>query len=152
MRWIPVIFILLLAGCGGRNKVPDDILPPVKMQAVMWDMIRADQFLGSYAFIKDTSLNKKNESIKLYARVMDLHKISQEKFQKSFAYYEARPALMRMIMDSLSQPPKAIAAKPVEITEPVTTDTAKTILAPGTIKKDSTPRFRPKIKKVLKPD
>jgi hypothetical protein len=83
--------------------VPSGILSPKEMQAVMWDMLRADQFLTSFVFNKDSTLNKTTESIKYYQQVFSIHQISEEEFQKSFSYYKAHPSLFKIIMDSLSK-------------------------------------------------
>ena len=81
--------------------MPGDILPPDKMQEVLWDMIRADEFLVSYV-IKDTSVNRKTESIKLYEKVFDVHSISKSTFEKSFKYYQLHPENLQPIIDSLN--------------------------------------------------
>ena len=63
------IFFLLLfvvvidAGCKSKNS---EVLPPKKMQALLWDMMRADQFLADYVMNKDTSINRITESLKHY--------------------------------------------------------------------------------------
>ncbi len=93
---------ILFAACKSRNHVPDDVLPKEKMQAVLWDMMRADQFLRDYVFNKDSTLDKKIESIKLYRQIFDLHHVSKDEFQQSFAYYRSHPVLLKTIMDSLS--------------------------------------------------
>ena len=49
-----IITILFFAGCKNKNAVPGNILPQSKMQAVIWDMMRADQFLTDYVLNKDT--------------------------------------------------------------------------------------------------
>lgn len=103
MRLIIVMIICcLVAGCGAKEKLPADILEREKMQAVMWDMMRADQFLSGYALGSDSTMNKDSFSIRTYQQVLALHNLSKEKFAKSFAYYKANPALMKQIMDTLS--------------------------------------------------
>ena len=81
--------------------MPEGILSPDKMQEVLWDMIRADEFLVSYV-IKDTSVDRKTESIKLYDKVFNLHDISKSTFEKSFKYYQQHPEILKPIMDSLN--------------------------------------------------
>ena len=49
---ITVIFI----SCGNKNNLPPGILKPDKMQAVLWDVIRADAFTTD--FIKKDSSKK----------------------------------------------------------------------------------------------
>jgi hypothetical protein len=99
-------FFLFITGCKNKNKVPAGVIKQKKMQAVLWDMMRADQFLGDFVLKKDSTLNKKMESIKLYGKVFAIHQISKEQFMKSFSFYKSHPALFKVIMDSLSQPKK----------------------------------------------
>ena len=46
------LFLILLLlpfvfACSNKNDLPEGILPPPKMQEVMWDMIRAGEFLNA---------------------------------------------------------------------------------------------------------
>src|ERR1700674_5346015 len=115
---------LLIAGCKSRDRIPGNVLSQKEMRPVLWDIMRADQFLADYVFSKDSSLNRKTESIKLYQQVFAIHKISKEKFQRSFSFYKSHPSLLKVIMDSLSKPPSAaftpiIKPQPLTDTEPV---------------------------------
>jgi Domain of unknown function (DUF4296) len=101
-------FLFILGGCKKKNAVPNGILPPPVMQAVLWDMMRADQFLADYVLNKDTSKNKKNESIKMYEQIFGFHKINKEQFKRSYSYYRSKPLLLKEIMDSI-QSRKVIA-------------------------------------------
>ncbi len=67
----------------------------------MWDMMLADQYLTDNIFNKDTTLNRNEESIKLYQQVFFIHKTSKEEFYKSLAYYRSRPDDLRVLFDSL---------------------------------------------------
>ena len=100
MKFISLLLLLIFGSCN-TNKIPDDILQPEKMQEVLWDMIRADEFLISYV-IKDTSVNRTTESIKLYEKVFDVHDISKSVFEKSFKFYQLHPENLKPIMDSLN--------------------------------------------------
>ena len=100
MKFFSFFLLVIFCSCN-TNKIPDDILPPEKMQDVLWDMIRADEFLVSYV-IRDTSVNRKTESIKLYEKVFEVHNISKSAFEKSFKYYQLHPKILQPIMDSLN--------------------------------------------------
>jgi hypothetical protein len=100
----------LFAGCKSRDHIPGSILPQKKMQAVLWDMMRADQFLSYYVLNKDSSLKSETESIKLYNQIFLIHKIDKELFQKSLSFYRSHPALLKVIMDSISRTPATIPA------------------------------------------
>lgn len=111
-----ILFLsFLVAGCKNKNRVPAGILPTSKMQAVLWDIMRADQFLTDYRVNKDTALDTEAESIKLYRQIFSIHDISREEFQKSFSFYQSHPVLLKEIMDSMSKPP---AVAPAELIKP----------------------------------
>jgi len=104
MRKLFPLFIILqlIISCSDKKKIPKDILPPPKMQAVLWDMISAGEFLNGYILNKD-SVDKMAESSKMYGRVLQFHHITKQEFDKSYLYYRQHPALMRSILDSLSK-------------------------------------------------
>ncbi len=93
--------IFLFIGCS-QNKVPADILPQPKMQAVLWDMMRADEFIINYAS-KDSGYNMTKESLRLYEQVYSIHKTTKAQFQKSLTYYNREPGLFKAILDSLEK-------------------------------------------------
>src|SRR5258705_6934013 len=95
---------LIITGCKNKNRIPADVIPQKKMQAILWDMMRADQFLSDFVLNKDPSLDKRTESIKLYSRVFAIHHISKEQYARSFSFYKTHPALFKAMMDSLSIP------------------------------------------------
>lgn len=102
---------LVLAGCrpgsGGR-----DPLPPAKMQALLWDMMRADQFISDFVINKDTSRKRETESRAIYPQILQWHKVTAEEFRYSLDYYRDRPDLLKPIMDSLSLPPRSVLTGP----------------------------------------
>jgi hypothetical protein len=104
------LVVIFTAGCKGKNAIPNSVLPQKKMQAILWDMMRADQFLADYVLNKDSSLNKTTESLKYYQQIFAIHKTSKEEFQHSFSFYKSRPGLLKAIMDSISTPPSDTAA------------------------------------------
>ncbi|MEO6611827.1 MAG: DUF4296 domain-containing protein [Chitinophagaceae bacterium] len=128
-----ICFCISLSGCKNNNKVPGDILPPSKMQAVLWDMMRADKFLADFVLSRDSGLNKETESIKMYEQVFAIHSITKEKFRQSFSWYESHPSFLQVIMDSISNRPVTAPTKLVQpgdtVRQPVSTpslaDTSK---------------------------
>ena len=134
-----VCFCVSLAGCKNNNKVPGDVLPPPKMQAVLWDIMRADKFLADFVLSRDSGLNKETESIKMYEQVFAIHSITKEKFRKSFSWYESHPAVLQVIMDSLSNRP---VTAPTKLAQPGDT-TLQPVLSPSLA--DTTKAARSKI-------
>lgn len=98
-----LVCLSLFTGCGKKDKPPGSILQQEKMESVLWDMMRADQFLLTYVLSKDTTKKKETESRKLYSQIFQLHAISEKQFSESFSWYKAHPALLAVIMDSISK-------------------------------------------------
>jgi len=91
---------LLLISCSG-SKVPKDVLPPQKMQAVLWDAMLADEMADYY--VRKDSLNALSKHAELYQQVFTIHKISKDDFKKSLRFYESHPDLLKPIFDSLQK-------------------------------------------------
>lgn len=105
MRRYLLFFVLsaaLFQGCGGKDKLPAHILGQEKMEAILWDMIRADLFITNYMVIKDSALDKQKQGIELYSLILKQHQVTQEKFRESFLYYRTHTLLLRELMDSLN--------------------------------------------------
>ena len=98
LQILPFVF-----ACSNKNDLPQGILPPPKMQEVMWDMIRAGEFLNGFIFSRDSSIDKPTVSQKWYYKMYQVHQISKKDFDRSFAYYQDHPLLMKIILDSLSK-------------------------------------------------
>lgn len=102
-NYFPFLFFTVsLFSCSGKNKIPKDVLPQKEMVSVLWDLFRSDQFLTAYVLPADTSLQKKDETIRYYQEIFKLHKTDKATFQKSFSFYETHPALMKQLLDSLN--------------------------------------------------
>lgn len=95
-----ISFSCIIPACIQKNKVPKNILDQQGMTRVMWDLIKADEFAYNTA-MKDSSFNKMQESVKLYEQVFRIHGTSKEKFEESLAFYQNRPDLLKVVMDSL---------------------------------------------------
>jgi Domain of unknown function (DUF4296) len=150
---IVIISTLLIPGCKNKDAVPNSVLPRDKMQAVLWDMMRADQFLSDYVLNKDTSLKRATESIKLYQQVLAINGITKEKFERSFSYYKAHPILLKAIMDSIVNiSPEDTVTKVAAIdttTQVLVKDSIKPVIDSVVTKKDTT-KFLKRPKKLIR--
>ena len=99
MRFLLCILLLLSFSCANKEK--PKYLSANKMRAVMWDMIRADQYVSDY-LLKDSTKKKKDESLKLYDEIFRIHGITEEQFKKSLDHYTSSPDLFKPIIDSLA--------------------------------------------------
>ena len=97
---LPVICILLIS-CGKKNGVPAEFIQPSKMQSVFWDFIRADALTTAQNKNNNTSPEAIAENVKLQKQVFALHQVTKDEFYNSLDYYNAHPALMKVLMDSI---------------------------------------------------
>jgi hypothetical protein len=81
--------------------VPDDIIPPEKIQPIIFDLLRADEYVNNF-LLGDTLLKREKEAVKLYEQVFLIHKVSSVDFYKSYKYYQAHPDKNKVLLDSLN--------------------------------------------------
>lgn len=98
------LFLLMmgLATACGKNERPKDLIPEVKMERVIWDLVQADEFITNYVLKDSAKVNVNAERFKLYEQVLSLHSITKEQFKKSYDFYAARPGESKLLFDSLS--------------------------------------------------
>ena len=104
MRVVAGLFFLcvvLAAGCSDKNKIPSGVIGKEEMEKIMWDMMLADQYSANYLVKDSAKINVKLETLKLYEEVFRLHHVSRDDFNKSFAFYQGRPDITRVMFDSL---------------------------------------------------
>jgi hypothetical protein len=100
-----LFFIILTTACSNRNKLPKDVFPQQKMEAVLWDLVRAREYLEGYGFNRDSTIDSTGKATELYDQVFRIHQVSKEAFEKSYSYYQDHPALMKEMLDSLGKKP-----------------------------------------------
>lgn len=113
-RTLILLFLSLYFFSCSSDTVPDNVLPPEKMEAVLWDVIMADE-VADYYVQKDSSLKALDKHVELYQKLFGIHKITREQFKNSLQYYEKRPDLLKPIFDSLQKKSErqTIRTKPV---------------------------------------
>ena len=107
---VPVV-ITVLYSCSSKDRIPKDIISRQQMREIVWDMTRISEFLNSFVFPKDSTLDKIAESEKWYAKVYQLHKTTKEEFDRSYTFYREHPDLMKELLDSLSK--KTMPVRPL---------------------------------------
>jgi hypothetical protein len=115
-----VTFICLISiiSCVKKEKMPEDILKPDKMQSVLWDVLKADALVAQI-IIKDTTKKADAENLRLQQEVFRIHNISRATFEKSYSYYKENPGKLKQIIDSVivqaeRNRPGNINIKPIE--------------------------------------
>lgn len=91
----------LLISCADKNKVPTEIMQPIQMQKVLWDVFRAEALSAEYAR-KDSTINQVAELKVLTEKVFQIHKISPSTFDKSYKWYTGHQDVLKVIFDSLT--------------------------------------------------
>ena len=106
----PFFTAVFLVACSG-NSVPKGVFPAEKMTAVLYDIVLADEWVD-FTRMQDTTFLKFSKRGAIYDSVFQLHKIKKEDYQKSIAYYQSRPDLLKEILDSLKSKADTSKAKP----------------------------------------
>lgn len=119
-----VLSVFILIACSS-SPVPKGIIPPAEIQEIVFDLIKADEFMNRFA-VKDSTVNIKTHRITLYEQVFAVHQTSKDEFYKSYKYYQQHPDKNKILFDSLYAAanrkkievlkPKAV--KPVDLTKP----------------------------------
>jgi hypothetical protein len=92
--------LLIFTSCGNKDKAPSGILKPDKMQAVLWDIIKAEALTGEI-LKKDSTKNATEEDLMLQKKVFAIHQVTRENFYKSLDYYKTHPGQLKEMMDSM---------------------------------------------------
>lgn len=92
--------VLVIFSCTAKEKIPRDILPQQQMETIIWDLLRADEFVNSY-MRNDSSQSKKDEHTRLYEEVFRIHKTDKTQFKRSITFYNSHPELLKPVFDSL---------------------------------------------------
>ena len=119
MRIVVVLSLLIiLFSCGNKIVVPEGIIPVKEMTNVMWDLMLTDE-LVSQRYPVDTANIRFDTSIVIYQQIAKAHNTTQQQFKKSLQFYQSRPDLLQIILDSLQQRATYQPPPPVKDSIPV---------------------------------
>jgi hypothetical protein len=102
--------LLIFISCGNKNKIPEGVLKPDIMQAILWDVIKADAFTAEITR-KDSVKKTADVNLKLQQQIFTIHKITRENFYKSYDYYKENPGKLKVILDSIIMQAERYKAK-----------------------------------------
>jgi hypothetical protein len=120
------MFVLL--SCGRVTSVPSGVLAKDKMQAILWDLLRAEQFVTNYIVVRDTTAVGRAKGPQLYDAILKRHGITDAVFQSSLEYYKSHPQSLYPILDSLAGQ-TATAPTPLVTPQPASPDTVKSAVS-----------------------
>ena len=95
-----LVFSIVLISCSQQQSIPKNVLPPSKMKAVLWDLLRADEVVNFY-MVKDSTYRTIEKRTDLYQSVFKIHNISKADFKTSLRFYEDHPEILKPIVDSM---------------------------------------------------
>jgi hypothetical protein len=95
-----IIFSFLFFSCSNNRSVPADVLSKKEMQAVLWDMMRADEMVNYYTNT-DSSYKNLHRNLELYQKVFQLHGTTKDEFRRSMDFYQKHPDILQPVLDSL---------------------------------------------------
>lgn len=101
MRMVILILVVFLFSCGRKDKVPEGVLEPAKMEKVMTDLLMSESFAESYLLI-DTSKKRDEWFTGELNKVLAIQDVTQDQVRKSLDFYKTRPDLFKVIIDSIN--------------------------------------------------
>jgi hypothetical protein len=107
MRLLYPFLLLVLFSCGRKDQLPANVLPREKMQPVLWDVLRAEELVNFY-IPRDSSWNTLAKRAALYQDIFHIHKVTKDQFVNSIRFYQSRPDLFKIILDSLAKKQQAL--------------------------------------------
>ncbi len=118
MKYLAYLFLtVFMVAC--KPSVPEGVLPADRMQALYWDLMRADEMVNYYALL-DTAYVRTKHQDSLYTVILGIHQVSRETFLESKHYYETHPEKLKPILDSIHRSGERIINK-IELPEKVDT-------------------------------
>ena len=108
IKWLHLFWVILLVigmfipSCknGAIKKVPDDIISPKEMEAILWDNVNSEVLFSNYAKDKLTKSDTL-ELLRLQGMILEHHHVDKKKYDKSYEFYLANPDLMVGVIDSI---------------------------------------------------
>jgi hypothetical protein len=101
MRLTILILMIFVFSCSGKDKVPEGVLEPDKMEKVMTDLLMSESFAESYLLI-DTSKKRDEWFTGELNKVLAVQDVTQDQVRKSLDFYKTRPDLFKVIIDSIN--------------------------------------------------
>lgn len=95
-----IIFSAVFISCSSDPEIPPDILQPKEMANVLWDVMQS-QNLAYETARKDSTVSEAVETKILSQKIFNIHKIDSASFNRSYNWYVAHPAILKVIFDSL---------------------------------------------------
>lgn len=125
-KLFPLFLFISFFSCTQDNKVPGNIIEPVRMQELIWDLFKSDAFITNFRGKPgDSAFNQLKESVLLYRQVFEIHKTNKEEFKKSLEWYQRHPVAMKRITDTLQGRQNKIMQERSKPATTLPTDTLK---------------------------
>lgn len=108
------VILFCVSACSQKNKRHSGIIPRQEMEALMWDLTVADEYATTKSE-KDTTINQKDERIRLYSEIFQLHQTNQQQVSQSLRYYMGHPEIFKIMNDSISARAQRNRYQPVNL-------------------------------------
>lgn len=138
-RLIGVALLIGFISCMGSESASPSVLSPEKMETVLWDLLRAEQFTTNYVVGRDTSRAAKATGPRLYDAILKKHGTTDSLFRLSLDYYKKHPKLLLPILDSIGLRPDLAPTPMVNSTVGSKPDTTPQPIDPSASPKFSKP-------------
>jgi hypothetical protein len=119
MRLLSIIVaaIFFTAACSRSDRLPSGVLSQNKIYPIIWDLTRADEYVNNHLIKENSTRDRMAESVLLYEEIFRIHNTTKEQFNKSLAFYQSRPDMLKTLMDTLKSFERRVLDKPAAPTE-----------------------------------
>ena len=93
--------------------MPKGVFSQEKMGDVLYDVIRADEWVD-FSRMQDSTYLNFSKRTAIYDSIFQLHAISKREYQTSINYYQSRPDLLKEILETLKAKADTGTAKKVK--------------------------------------
>lgn len=96
-----LLLLVVIAGLACNSDArPKNVLPPEKMQEVLFDIARADE-LVDLSSITDSTYRGNGKRYALYDSVFRFHAVSKAQYGQSLEWYQSRPDLLKPLLETV---------------------------------------------------
>ena len=97
--YLVATWFLFIGGC--KEKKSNDI-PKEKMQAVVLQLMKADEHIARMS-AQDTTWKKSSKSAELYQKIFDLNNVDRVQFYKQMEFIIAHPIELKALLDEVNE-------------------------------------------------
>lgn len=127
-KYFVVIAAIFLLSCSKGDKIPDNVVKPDRMEKLLWDTFLAEAAAQQIS-AKDSTVVLSDKIKELTKKALQINKISETAFFRSYNWYVNHPETFSAVLDSLYN--RKSAAAPIDQSPEKNTGSRKLKIEPA---------------------